>query len=711
MAKNLRGYYQTLLLSYVWVVALPILLLSVLIYNIGVVKLRAEMISTQRLLLGQAAGTLHQRIEEINGIAKTISFDNQVISLSPKLNMQQSIQGIALLRRYKSSNLFVDEIFIRNRQDALIYTDMGTVDEAVLFRVKHHFSQEEYERYRTLALDDLHHIAYFDKAGMIVVLQPIPVIGNIKIGTVGFFINRNAIAALFSGNSPTELGRIVLLDEESRIIFQADPNSALKDEGLIDAVLAQSQQDRFTYKGKAYTLVQLPAAEMGWTFLSILPEQVIQARMRTAYLVVWLVGIVLLGAVLVFDSARRQYQPIQKLSQLARQDETEPTTNDELSQISDALSRKRQLRLQVEEQRRRWREDTLRILLRGEDLDADALERLISVERATSGFFVVLMQSKAMDVVFERAERFGIAAARMDGQIAVVLSASGGGCSETGPLNERFDDCCMGIGGVHRIEEITVSYLEASIAMDQCLKRADAQTVRFEDVRNMPTLHETFQRKEMLFIKSLRVGNAAIAQESLDGLLLELNSRGLTKPLLMVHRFHLVEQIAQQMMEAPMSKAYTPQVAEKLSALLMHALSYGNALGYESGVREMMNIAIESVQTQKEKVEAESNRQVLEWLDDRLCDPELSLELLSDTFGYSTTYWSRLFSDKLGTTFSDYIWRKRLALFKNRLVKGNETIKELVLAVGYLDVSSFTRRFRETEGITPGQYRKEHTRG
>jgi len=40
------------------------------------------------------------------------------------------------------------------------------------------------------------------------------------------------------------------------------------------------------------------------------------------------------------------------------------------------------------------------------------------------------------------------------------------------------------------------------------------------------------------------------------------------------------------------------------------------------------------------------------------------------------------------------------------LKKTSGSVKEIVVEVGYIDVSSFTRRFKREEGVTPGQYKK-----
>ena len=44
--------------------------------------------------------------------------------------------------------------------------------------------------------------------------------------------------------------------------------------------------------------------------------------------------------------------------------------------------------------------------------------------------------------------------------------------------------------------------------------------------------------------------------------------------------------------------------------------------------------------------------------------------------------------------------------FKRLLVQSDETIRELVLQIGYNDVPNFLRKFKSLEGMTPGQYRQ-----
>ena len=84
----------------------------------------------------------------------------------------------------------------------------------------------------------------------------------------------------------------------------------------------------------------------------------------------------------------------------------------------------------------------------------------------------------------------------------------------------------------------------------------------------------------------------------------------------------------------------------------------------------------------------------------------MSLEYLAEKFGFSNFYWSRYFKEVVGQNFNDYVWTLRLERAKQLLVT-TMPLAEVVEHVGYIDVRSFTRRFKNAMGVTPTQYRKE----
>ena len=92
-------------------------------------------------------------------------------------------------------------------------------------------------------------------------------------------------------------------------------------------------------------------------------------------------------------------------------------------------------------------------------------------------------------------------------------------------------------------------------------------------------------------------------------------------------------------------------------------------------------------------------------IDDRLCDPELSVGSIAQALGVSTRYVQMLFAEA-STTPSAYILDRRLKLAAERLRRAeNHCITEVAMAVGFNDLTYFGRVFRRRFGVPPRDYR------
>src|SRR5699024_11752737 len=74
---------------------------------------------------------------------------------------------------------------------------------------------------------------------------------------------------------------------------------------------------------------------------------------------------------------------------------------------------------------------------------------------------------------------------------------------------------------------------------------------------------------------------------------------------------------------------------------------------------------------------------------------ELSLESIADAFQLSIPYLSKFIKEQFGYPFNQYVFELRVNEVKKQLVETDKLIKEIVLDVGYRDVSNFTRAFKK----------------
>lgn len=82
-----------------------------------------------------------------------------------------------------------------------------------------------------------------------------------------------------------------------------------------------------------------------------------------------------------------------------------------------------------------------------------------------------------------------------------------------------------------------------------------------------------------------------------------------------------------------------------------------------------------------------------------------SLDEVAHQFNLSPRTFKRRFKQATGSNAQHYLQTLRLDAAKRLLASRQITLQRLVQAVGYDDISSFTRLFKRETGLTPGAYR------
>ncbi len=87
-------------------------------------------------------------------------------------------------------------------------------------------------------------------------------------------------------------------------------------------------------------------------------------------------------------------------------------------------------------------------------------------------------------------------------------------------------------------------------------------------------------------------------------------------------------------------------------------------------------------------------------------NPDLTIEVFADYYGYSPKYLSRRFRDLTGVAFLDYLTACRIRHAAVLLTESDKTIREVASAVGYKDALYFSKVYKKRMGISPINYRK-----
>lgn len=85
---------------------------------------------------------------------------------------------------------------------------------------------------------------------------------------------------------------------------------------------------------------------------------------------------------------------------------------------------------------------------------------------------------------------------------------------------------------------------------------------------------------------------------------------------------------------------------------------------------------------------------------------ELSLDEVSRHVNISPYYFSKLFKEESGENFIEYLTRVRITHAKELLKNPELSIKEICVMSGYSDPNYFSRIFKKQEDVTPSEYRE-----
>lgn len=95
------------------------------------------------------------------------------------------------------------------------------------------------------------------------------------------------------------------------------------------------------------------------------------------------------------------------------------------------------------------------------------------------------------------------------------------------------------------------------------------------------------------------------------------------------------------------------------------------------------------------------------YMEDNL-EYDIDITRLAKNFHYNEKYLGRLFKQKTGMSFREYINHRRIEHAKNLLRTSDETIINISAKCGFNNVTYFNRIFKKVTGLSPKDYRNKN---
>ncbi|MDW7655790.1 MAG: helix-turn-helix domain-containing protein [Bacillota bacterium] len=657
--------------------------------------------------------------------------DDTFINLSPDQMTSKVIDGIAVLKKYVAANSYFNNIFIVKGNDDTVYTSEGTVALSVLLRLRYKFSPEEKELFVLNTSDGKKHLNYFPQIGTMMYFSPLYTPLADAVNYVVFVIEMSSFTDQIADMKTAEYGMILLLDEEQRLLYTINADQSVNQDQMLPVLLDNISQDKFSYKEEKYILITQVTKDVHWTLVSIVPDKWIQGRMRYAYMIIWLITIIVIAISSALGLSRWNYNPIEKLSRILTSGilPSKPDSGDDLKKIETALVKYQKIGVQMQEQRILLQNQLIVQLLNGNtpsEVNKNHLFSILSMFDSDTEYCAVVIKAgdrnsdevcrAVLGYIEEHYSSIDQAYAAKVSELVIGMIFRTPDTTEksVGSFASKMHEHIMreyntqllfGVGRKYPLDRISISYMEAQIALNTMDSSQEHFIMHVDKLDNVPLADDDYQKAISTYFYSLQKPNLKEALAKLDLVCEMLRTRYPMNPVQQYYRFQLLEIVMQLLSNRLVSDDPGLSRQKGLGDLIKVIMPSCPLNEFIERMADITHILCSQTGHIQEKQEDEKRTQIIDWINTNICNPMLSLSMLSDAMGYSVPYWSHFFQDKLSIGFSDYIWCRRKQIVKDRLLRTNKPISDIVQSVGYLDNSSFIRHFKKDEGVTPGQYR------
>ncbi|MDD6484286.1 MAG: response regulator [Clostridiales bacterium] len=102
--------------------------------------------------------------------------------------------------------------------------------------------------------------------------------------------------------------------------------------------------------------------------------------------------------------------------------------------------------------------------------------------------------------------------------------------------------------------------------------------------------------------------------------------------------------------------------------------------------------------------------EITDYINKNYANAELSMQLIAKIYYLTPSYLGKVFKEKMGESFKDYVLRVRMEKAKEMLINTSYKVHHIANLVGYTDVNYFYTKFQKYEGISPTQYREKNNK-
>ncbi|SHH88002.1 helix-turn-helix domain-containing protein [Clostridium grantii] len=265
----------------------------------------------------------------------------------------------------------------------------------------------------------------------------------------------------------------------------------------------------------------------------------------------------------------------------------------------------------------------------------------------------------------------------------------------------------IGIGNCYHDKQfVPKAYIEASTAVDYRLVKGHGCVISFSKIIEQQGVLENYPQNNLMNIAMLlKNGSMKAIEEELDNISNYIKNNN--TPIFIARGlcFDIINLIFQTS-KGMVSEFHNNDLEIPDVFTLAQFDTVDELVGI---VKDLSRDLCSQIIKQKEKEELSIIHEMIAYIKNNYTECNFSLLGMADFFNMSQSSLSMYFKDKTDKTILSYITEMKMEKAKELLITTDIPLSELSEAVGYSNVTSFIRRFKQWENITPGDYRKKYT--
>lgn len=274
--------------------------------------------------------------------------------------------------------------------------------------------------------------------------------------------------------------------------------------------------------------------------------------------------------------------------------------------------------------------------------------------------------------------------------------------------NNTETKVCIGVGNIYTdIGKLRESYREAKDALKYRFVSEEEDVICFRDIYpyydtenavvvNDDILHE--------FGNAIRISDAIKAEEILDQLLKHMKRSGEERQQIIIYSVQVLAEIMKVLTELKVDS----QSEFMSQSGLFEGIFTRNTF---DEIREYLRRAVQEacVMIGAEVSDKEKNlvHKVKDYLKENFAEEEISLNSLAAMFYVNSSYLSRVFKEKTGMTFSNYLFELRMKEAEQMILRTDLKSYEIAEKVGIADPHYFSSCFKKYTGMSVSAYKKQ----